>query len=232
MNATVGSLKVISFALWGNRPKYCDGAIKNVKLAATFFPDWTCRFYCDAVVPPECLAELRRADRVEVIQSDIVADWGFLTRRFLPMSEPDVEVMISRDTDSRLSEREQHAVQAWLDSRRAAHIMRDHPQHGGYPIMGGMFGVRRHVVNDVTGLLKLMEGEPAYNYDQSFLAHHIWPIIKNDCLVHDEFFDKIPFPTERRNWEFVGQVFDENDQPVESQVEFLKHVLAMRKLGL
>jgi len=225
-------MKVISFALWGSNPKYCVGALRNVELASTLFPDWTCRFYCDAMVPDDCRSALQCADNVQVIEFDIEADWGFLTKRFLPMSEPGVEFMLSRDTDSRLAERELHAVNAWLDSDKAAHIMRDHPHHSGYPIMGGMFGMRENVIDNVTQLLERMEGAPAYNYDQAFLAHHIWPVIKHDCLVHDEFFDKRPFPTKRRELEFVGQVFDEHEQTVASHAELLKQVLAMRALGM
>lgn len=226
------SMKVISFSLWGNSPKYCVGAVKNAELARSLFPDWTCRFYCDSVVPSDCLASLQRGHNVQVIKTAVVGDWGFLTRRFLPMSERGVDVMISRDTDSRLSEREEHAVNAWLKSGKAAHIMRDHPHHGGYPMMGGMFGMRKNVIDDVAELLERMEGTPAYNFDQAFLAHHVWPVIKHDCTVHDEFFDKRPYPTERQGLEFVGQVFDENDQPVASHVELLKQVLAMQALGM
>ena len=37
---------------------------------------------------------------------------------------------MSRDLDSRLNEREQAAVQEWLNSNKEFHFMRDHPQHG------------------------------------------------------------------------------------------------------
>lgn len=227
----MNSLKVISFSLWGSDPKYCVGALTNVELAQSLFPEWTCRFYCDSVVPSDCVETMQRATNVQVIKTDVVGDWGFLTKRFLPMSEDGVDVMISRDADSRLSPREVSAVNDWLESGRAAHIMRDHPHHGGYPMMGGMFGMRQNVVDDVAELLTRMEGTPAYNFDQAFLAHHIWPVIKNDCTVHDEFFDKRPFPTERNGLEFVGQVFDEHDQPVASHAEMLKQVLAMQAFG-
>ena len=30
-------------------------------------------------------------------------------------------------------------------------------------------------------------------------------------IVHDPFFEKKPFPTARKNYEFVGDVFDENE---------------------
>jgi hypothetical protein len=44
-------------------------------------------------------------------------------------------------------------------------------------------------------------------------------------MVHDEFFQKIQFPTKRANDEFVGLAFDENDIAVEEQKAALRAVL-------
>ena len=54
----------------------------------------------------------------------------------------DVDVMISRDTDSRVSHREMIAVNKWLESDKGFHIMRDHPWHTT-KILGGMWGCRK-----------------------------------------------------------------------------------------
>ena len=53
---------------------------------------------------------------------------------------------MSRDLDSRLNDREQAAVQEWLNSKKEFHIMRDHPMHG-WPILGGLWGCK---MTDVT----------------------------------------------------------------------------------
>ena len=47
--------------------------------------------------------------------------------------------MLSRDLDSRPTRREVAAVEEWLDSSKAVHIMRDHPSHKA-AIMAGMWG--------------------------------------------------------------------------------------------
>ena len=60
------------------------------------------------------------------------------------------------------------------------------------------------------------EYDNKYQVDQNFLRELIYPIVKGNSLVHDEFFDKIPFPTNanpRTNEYFVGQAYDENDMP-------------------
>ena len=42
---------VISMGLYGSKPKYTDGAIRNVELARVYFPHWVCRFYVTTDVP-------------------------------------------------------------------------------------------------------------------------------------------------------------------------------------
>ena len=50
--------------------------------------------------------------------------------RFLPVLDPSVSVMVSRDLDSRFTSREQAVVTDWLDqSNLPFHIIRDHPGH-------------------------------------------------------------------------------------------------------
>ena len=61
--------------------------------------------------------------------------------RFLPLLDPRVEVVVSRDLDSRLTAREQAAVEDWLETGLTFHVMRDNPHHGT-EILGGMWGAR------------------------------------------------------------------------------------------
>ena len=61
--------------------------------------------------------------------------------RFLPTLDPDVSVVMSRDLDSRFTEREAAAVREWLESNRSLHAMRDHPWHT-VSIMGGGWGAK------------------------------------------------------------------------------------------
>jgi hypothetical protein len=62
--------------------------------------------------------------------------------RFEAIDDPEVEVMMSRDTDSRFWLREKLAVDEWLNSDCIFHIMRDHPYHF-FPILAGMFGTKK-----------------------------------------------------------------------------------------
>ena len=46
-----------------------------------------------------------------------------------------------RDLDSVPSRREDAALQEWLDSKYAAHVMRDHPKHT-MVMLAGMWGIK------------------------------------------------------------------------------------------
>ena len=167
--------KIISFSLWGNNPKYTVGAVKNANLAGKFYPGWVCRFYCATDVPVDVIRELKKTSEVVICEDK--PDWKFTTKRFLPMSEEGIERIIFRDTDSRFSEREVAAVNEWIDSGEVLHVMKDHPFHGGFPILAGMFGIKGGFVSNVDKILKLAETVPEqYHFDQLFLQKYIWSI--------------------------------------------------------
>jgi hypothetical protein len=208
------SKKLITFSLWGSNPKYTVGAIRNAVLATILYPDWLCRYYVGKSVPNEIVQTLKNFNNVEIIEMEEEGNWSGMFWRFYPASEQDVDVMISRDCDSRLSLREKLAVDEWLKSDKGFHIMRDHPWHGTH-ILGGMWGVKKGVLpqmkNEIDNFVK---GE-FWQVDQNFLSRVIYPLVKENTMVHDEFFNfdnhKIKFPSERINKEFVGDVFDHND---------------------
>ena len=52
-----------------------------------------------------------------------------------------VDIVVSRDLDSRFNEREYASVQKWLNSNQTFHIMRDHPHHDR-KFLAGMWGVK------------------------------------------------------------------------------------------
>lgn len=214
--------KIISFSLWGDNPKYIIGAIKNAELAITIYPDWICRFYCSDSVPIEIINVLKEFKNSEVIILNDKGDWTSMFWRFLACIDSDV--MISRDTDSRLSVREKLAVDEWLNSDKNFHIMRDHPHHK-IEILGGMWGCRNGILKNIDDLINNYKKGDYWQIDQEFLKDVVYNNIKNDVFVHDEFFkyneNAKNFPTKRINYEFVGDVFDENDNRHPEYYKFL-----------
>jgi hypothetical protein len=112
------------------------------------------------------------------------------------------------------------AVDEWIESKKSIHIMRDHPAHGipfgasSLGILGGMWGIKTGIVPLSDMILKFVNNKQlSYGADQTFLQT-IYSIFKDDQKVHDEFFEKQPFPIKREYGRFVGDRIDENDKPV------------------
>ncbi|MHC4391072.1 MAG: hypothetical protein ACYS22_07105, partial [Planctomycetota bacterium] len=145
-------MRVIAFSLWGDKPRYTVGAVRNAELARTIYPGWICRFYVGSSVPEDTIRALEAFENADVRQLQEPGDWRGMLWRFLPASEPEVEVFLSRDADSRLGGRERAAVEEWLQSGKGVHVMRDHPEHGA-PILGGMWGARRGRIPGLRALL-------------------------------------------------------------------------------
>jgi hypothetical protein len=134
--------------------------------------------------------------------------------RWLPAGDSFVDVTTSRDSDGYLVEREVHAVKEWFDSGKYGHIMRDHPWHTVY-ILGGAWGLynsrNRQKSETIYGLVK--NPDVAKNYhnkgqpmrkgnDQDFLGQHVYPVMKDNCIVHDGYlcqsFGGQPWPSKRQ----------------------------------
>jgi hypothetical protein len=221
INIRTNIMRVISFCLWGNGAKYNVGAIRNAELAREIYPGWICRFHVanTSVNLPPAIAALKQMDNVEIAYLDNYrSDWGLMLSRLNPGQDDSVEVLISRDCDSRLSLREKEAVDAWLASGKLMHSMHDHPYHS-VPILGGMFGVvcRNLFAAELPQWAHkwFIDHEERWQVDQDFLTKEVYPIAKDDIMNHDQFFRHlwggVPFPSPRRGLEFVGQVFDENE---------------------
>lgn len=205
--------KIIAFSLWGKDPKYIVGAIRNAELTEEIYPGWTSRFYVGEDITDEVKARLISL-KAEVIEMQ-GADWNGMFWRFLAAAnQKPNDVMISRDTDSRLNRREQAAVEEWLASDHNFHIMRDHPYHRT-EILGGMWGCRDGILNGMRQLIEdydRADFDNKYQVDQNFLRDVVYPIVRHRSCVHDEFFENKPFPShaERRSSTyFVGQAYDQ-----------------------
>ena len=208
---------VVAYSLWGDGPMYWIGALRNIEQVSNYFPGWICRFYIDKSCKKE-LIETIKGDNVEVILVDSKDEFHGMFWRFWSAEDPEVDIFLSRDCDSRFSDREVKAIREWLDSDKDFHIMRDHPYHT-VPILGGMWGCRNGLMRKI-GLTKLIESWNQYGrkgIDQDFLGRCVYPLIYKTSLEHSEFGLKLwneikPFPSKRENFEYVGDIFDENNQ--------------------
>jgi hypothetical protein len=197
------------------------GAIKNAQLAKRFFPDFTVRYYYGKSVPNWVLSTLVLFENVELIKVDEAEDNIARIWRFMACTDPDVDVVLSRDVDARLSLREAEAHQEFMDSEYGFHIIRDHPTGHGYLISAGMFAMKTKKYGELMmKLLSDQEFKDEYMADQNFMTYMFYPHIAGDCLVHDGYYNYQPSPpSEKRiikrkplsTLSHIGCAVDEND---------------------
>jgi hypothetical protein len=117
------AIKVISFSIWGNNKTYCIGLVRNVILAKYLFKEWKVWVYYNQTVP-KCIIEwLSKQDNVKLIKiEDRNTTNGYRQNgqqgsiwRYYPLEDEDVDVVVCRDTDSRLSYYEVVQIKRWLD---------------------------------------------------------------------------------------------------------------------
>ena len=240
--------RVVAFSFFGavdsgphEQRKYFEGVEQNLgALASHYGQGWIMRLYhnlgpqhplhtkicalaCSSPQLDLCyVPELHEEVRAEAL-SVFPTMW-----RFLPVRDPQVEVLLSRDLDSRLSSREAAAVAEWLASGHALHTMRDHFSHR-MPMMAGMWGVRltREVVRARwASTWRLILGESRvsqadYGVDQQVLERYVWPWAREDSMQHDSFScasypGSLGFPAQRINQpeNFVGRCGQREQPPV------------------
>ncbi|MEM0945528.1 MAG: hypothetical protein AAGI70_16460, partial [Pseudomonadota bacterium] len=133
---------VISFSLFGEDPRYLEGASRNAVVARALYPGWVARFYIDDRVP-EAVVDALLAEGAQVMQPQgWPAERYGLFWRFMVEDDPDVDLYLVRDADALMTIKERIAVDDWLASGRAFHLMRDLPSHAEL-VLAGMWGAHR-----------------------------------------------------------------------------------------
>ena len=159
--------------------------------AEIFYPGWRVRVYHDSSISPDdlAIARSRGVETIHISDSDISGKIAGMFWRFFVADDASVDRYIVRDLDSQFSWRERAAVDEWILSNRAFHIMRDNFYHS-IPMMGGMWG-------GIKGKLPFVIQDTCHEYssmakakggDQDFLALMVWPEVKISGCVRRLFF--------------------------------------------
>jgi len=223
--------KVLSYSLFGEKAleKYSKDleTILEQSAKSSLYRTWKVMIYTDVMIPEHFLNRMREVNaRASFINITEVKNYPNLqnvnarTWRFLPISDPRVDIACIRDLDSDLYKREEAAVREFLHSDKLFHAMRDNPWHTS-KIMGGLWCFRNSKNRALARTLlttifaKARRRVPDIREapkadDQKILNHYMWPIVSMDAMVHDSFFCRWkpngrPFPTRRLPAEpFVG----------------------------
>lgn len=209
---------VVAYSLWGSDARYSTGMINVCRTHARLYPHtWKIWIYHDNTVPSNIINEMDEMEHVRLINVEtempawVKGNLNPMTWRFLVASDPTVQAYAVRDSDSIPSKRESSAIEEFLESGKAFHVIRDHPMHNPThfaPILGGMWGGLHRAVPHMDELLQQKYPAPwreagrAYANDQDFLWQEIMPIAYNNCLQHDSYYcresNAIAFPLSRK----------------------------------
>ena len=237
--------KIIAYSLWQqSKPMdgkkyqtgamYIQGALQNLKIQKEqgIYSDWTLRFYINTSISIDIQKQIEDLGG-EVISTGPTNIPGMYWR-FFPLEDPQVDIFIVRDTDSRINKREEKAVLEWLDSDKIIHIMRDHPHHY-YKILGGMWGYKNYLQRisispSIHRFLSLKNYQFQRMDDMKFLEL-LYAKFKGKTMEHDQFFNlekSQPFPDnsyQNSYYHYVGEIFDENEERpnLQRDIELLKN---------
>lgn len=196
-------------SVWGNNPRYIVGAQRQIQLAKEFYPDFTVRVYTDNV------SSFKEEPNVEIIDKSGQPNGVFW--RFEPLFESDDNIVIVRDTDGRVTVREQMAVEEWLKSSKTFHTFRDHEAHYEFPIIACAFGYKGKLENKIFEIMNKFVSNPFYyTNDQVFLRDVVFPVVRYNALIH--CMKEGWFADTRQKlvnkYDFCGNGYDENDMPL------------------
>lgn len=209
--------KIIAMSLFGDNPRYVDGAILNALLAKRDWPDWTLRIYYGEGVPLDAVATITSMG-AEMVKVDLVQNARVsMYWRFFALEDRTATRILSRDADAQLTLRDRAAVSEWIDSGRFFHTLHDHPDHA-VPILGGMWGAVNGFLHPriISAWRKSKDQTNAvWGNDQDWLHSVVWPLVKQHTLDHSSFLCHVygaaewrGFPTKRlHEYDFVGNAY-------------------------
>lgn len=185
-------IKVFSFTLYGDLDRYCKGMVCNVEEIEKRFPDFEIWIHTGDSIPDTIINELSKHPSVKLLPTGEI---GMINKiyRYLPIDDPNVEIMIVRDADSRVYERDEQSIREFMKSEKKFQIIRDHRVHA-IPILGGLFGVKKGCLEmPMMALFSIFferdvkREDFCYDDDQKFLKNWVYPRIIHNALIQDEY---------------------------------------------
>jgi hypothetical protein len=236
-------VNVFSFCLYGPyNPRYYPGLLENVYLAGKYFPDWKVYVYYGSDVEQGILDHLGLCTSVVLRPTGLIGAPNMIPR-FFAIDEPNVDVMMVRDADSRIHWKDRWAIRDFLSRPEyIAHTIRDHKDHTAY-LMGGLWGLRKssgiHVQTEYANYKEDKSKGHRLAHDQNFLADVVYPKVLPKLLVHYSVARAfpgeraIPFPFEWSGDVYCGRIetsFVDRSQPTtKNYISTLNHVVLLHK---
>jgi hypothetical protein len=208
--------KIVALSIYGTASKFSNNAMyswdthilqfleplaNEVKL---LLPSWVIRVYVDFTGTTKSqrdfLYNFSNVDVCDIINLPLFGSSIFTYLpgrlwRFLPIFDPYVDYVLSRDLDSPIIQRETETLDMWLSEKQKQnffYIARDHNEHD-VSILAGLWGAApmraRYYLFDIFQPILI----PAIGYryvgggDQEFLANLIWKKVRRHSLIFDSY---------------------------------------------
>jgi len=184
-----------SFCIYGSKPIYCEGLVRNLEAIAIHYPRFETHIYAGNDAPEEYLRRYESFPRT-VIHRLPFTGRRLTFNRFLAIDLPGVELMIVRDADSRLTDRDRWCIDDFIASGWQIYCVRDHKYHT-YEIMAGLWGMHR--IPGFSMSKAYAEFAPGYHdidtylADQDFLRNVVYRKFKGATLTYTP------------NWAYPGE---------------------------
>jgi hypothetical protein len=217
-------MHIFAFCIYGTAPKYCKGLLKNLQLITTTFPEFETWIAVGDDVPDAYRSAYLSFPRVRLFPLPF-HDGRLMSQRFFFIDDPDVDCMIVRDADSRITPRDLWCIRRFLEtsSKEGYRIftIRDHRYHGR-EIMGGQWGMYK--IQDLSlrrayeQFQSIYTDLAGYNSDQEFLKRYLYTPYRALCVAYtsghifpDEHAE--PISVERNGpHDFCGNVIEYNEK--------------------
>lgn len=238
-------VNVFSFCLYGpENQKYYRGLLENIFLAGKYFPTWKVYVYYAPDVTEGMVNHLSLCTSVVLRPTGILGEPNMI-QRFYAIDEPEVDIMMVRDADSRIHWKDRWAIRAFLERPEfSVHTIRDNVQHTA-DMMGGLWGIRKSAGLSLRALYAEYTGHPELGHrnghDQNFLSDVVYPRILHTLLVHysngraKRGEHAVEFPFEWSNEVYCGRVelefLDSPEPPRKPQLPFRSDTASLPALS-
>lgn len=202
-------VQVFSFCLYGpENPYYYHGMLENLELIQKHFPGWKVYIYLGSDVPDHTRERLASYPFVVLHETGVTGP-KTMAYRFFAIDDPDVEIMLVRDADSRIHWKDRWAIREFLrQPQYTGHAIRDNVVHK-IELCGGLWGMRKipdlsiRILHEAHSDEWIAHGYPyVLGYDQAFLRTCVYPYLvshkllihySNGCLLKGEQGVEFPF---------------------------------------
>lgn len=188
----------VSFSLFGKAINYRNGAIENVNLIQNLRPEWKIIIYYSEEIDGKTLEKLAINDKVKLVKKNRKG-YDALLWRYIPFYELNDSIVIVRDCDSIITNRELSLLDEWQDSNMPFHIIRDHLHHSEL-IMAGLFSGSTKYFPKNFDLFQHIKYIDRWT-DQEKLRE-LYKLIYKKIYVHDSFYSFEPWRINHQvcNW--------------------------------